>query len=245
MGLDANAHPGLHPGYELALIRVGAYDQKETERYLFDPSPNPMPTKGERTRADIIRRSAELMNAQGFLSAPLSAVIEATGIQKGGLYRHFSSREELAREAFDFAVAQIRDRFFAAIEGHTNACDRLLALLASYDGDTLELPLPGGCPIMNGAIESDHADDALRQRASDAMSAWHGLVCRIVQAGIRAGEIRRDVKAADVASFFIASIEGAVMLTHLHGDATHWRAVRRQLQAFVERELRQSPGESA
>jgi len=172
------------------------------------------------------------------------AQIEATGIQKGGLYRHFGSREELAHEAFDFAVAQIRDRFFAAIERHTNACDRLLALLASYDGDTLELPLPGGCPIMNGAIESDHADAALRQRASEAMSAWHGLVCRIVQAGIRAGEIRRDVKPADVASFFIASIEGAVMLTHLHGDTAHWQAVRRQLQAFVERGLRASPGVS-
>jgi len=42
-----------------------------------------MPTKGERTRADIISRSAELLNRQGFLATPVSDVIEATGIQKG------------------------------------------------------------------------------------------------------------------------------------------------------------------
>ena len=200
-------------------------------------------TKGERTRADIIRRTAELMNRQGFLAAPLSAVIAATGIQKGGLYRHFGSREELAHEAFDFAVSQVRDRFLAAIADHTHACEQLLALLASYDGDAGELPLPGGCPIMNTAIEADHADAPLRERARQAMAAWHGLLCRIVQAGVKAGQIRPHVKPAEVATYLIASIEGAVMLTHLHGDVSCWHAVRRQLQGFVERELLQPVGE--
>jgi AcrR family transcriptional regulator len=196
------------------------------------------PTKGERTRAQIVRKTAELMNRQGFLAAPLSAVIEATGIQKGGLYRHFENREALAHEAFGHAVGQIRDRFLAAVEGKTNACDRLLALLASYDGDTLELPLPGGCPIMNSAIESDHADEALRTKAKEAMSAWQDMLRRIVSAGLRDGQIRPGVSAQDVATVFIASIEGAVMLTHLHGDAAPWRAVRRHLAAYVEHELR-------
>jgi hypothetical protein len=138
----------------------------------------------------------------------------------------------------------VRDRFLAAIEGPTDACDRLLALLDSFDGQTHELPLPGGCPIMNTAIEADHADPALRARACAAMTAWHGLLERIVRAGVREGQIRRGVSTPDVASFFIASIEGAVMLTHLYGDASHWRAVRRQLQSFVERELRPTHGES-
>lgn len=203
-----------------------------------------MPTKGQRTRAEIVRRSAELMNARGFLAAPLSAVIEATGIQKGGLYRHFASREALAHEAFDYAVSRVRDRFLAAIEGHDDACDRLLAMLTSFNGQTHELPLPGGCPIMNTAIEADHADPALRDRAAAAMAAWHDLIVRIVSAGIRDGQVRRGVPAPEVASFFIASIEGAVMLTHLHGSPSHWQAVRRQLQSFVERELRPLHGES-
>lgn len=200
--------------------------------------PTHPPTKGERTRAEIVRKSAELMNRQGFLAAPLSAVIEATGIQKGGLYRHFDSRQALAHAAFDHAVGQIRDRFLAAIDGKADACERLLALLASYDGDTAQLPLPGGCPIMNSAIESDHADEALRTKAKEAMSAWHEMLRRIVSAGLRDGQIRTGVSAQEVATVFIASIEGAVMLTHLHGDAWPWRAVRRHLASYVEHELR-------
>ena len=204
-----------------------------------------MNTKGERTRADIIRHSAELMNRHGFLSAPLSAVIDATGIQKGGLYRHFGSREELAHKAFDFAVSQVRSHLLAAIEGHTNACDQLLALLDSYGDDASQLPLPGGCPIMNTAIECDHADAPLRERAQQAMRGWHGMLTRIVQAGVRAGDIRPSTVPADVATYFIASIEGAVMLTHLHGDIACWHAVRRHLRQHVERDLRQPEGEAA
>jgi TetR/AcrR family transcriptional regulator, transcriptional repressor for nem operon len=197
-----------------------------------------MATKGERTRAEIIRLSAELMNREGFLAAPLSAVIAATGIQKGGLYRHFDSREALASEALDFAVAQVRDRLLRAIADQQHACDRLLAMLDAYGDTPAELPLPGGCPIMNSAIESDHAHPALRGRARAAMSAWQGLLVRIIDSGVRAGEIRAGTDPQEVASVFIACIEGAVMLTQLDDDPSHWRAARRHLRAHVDRELR-------
>ena len=200
-----------------------------------------MGTKGERTRAEIIRRSAELMNRQGFLAAPMAAVVEATGIQKGGLYRHFESREALAYAAFDHAVSQVRERFMQALQGRHDACDRLLAMLDAYADDGSEVPLAGGCPIMNTAIESDHAHPGLRQRAQAAMNGWHGLVQRIVEAGIRAGEIRSGVEPPEVASFFIACIEGAVMLAHLHGDSAHVAAARKYLTRFIDSELRRTP----
>ena len=202
------------------------------------------PSKGQRTRAEIIRRTAELMNRQGFLAAPMAAVTSATGIQKGGLYRHFESREALAYEALDYAVNQVRARFLQALEGRASACERLLAIVHAYDDAGDDLPFAGGCPIMNSAIESDHAHPGLRERAQGAMSGWHGLLVRIVQAGLRAGEIRHGVVPQQVASVFIACMEGAVMLTHLYGDRAHWRAVRAHLETYVERELRQ-PGESA
>jgi len=201
-----------------------------------------MSTKGERTRAEIIRKSAELMNRQGFLSAPLSAVIEATGIQKGGLYRHFDSRDALAEEALEFAVSQVRERFRQALEGQHEACGQLLAIVHAYGDNDGELPLPGGCPIMNSAIESDHAHPGLRQSAQAAMSGWHGLLVRIVDAGLRAGQIRRGTRPAEVASTLIACMEGAVMLTHLYGDLAHWRAVQRHLEHYIEHDLRPLPG---
>src|SRR5205814_6172376 len=101
----------------------------------------------------------------------------------------------------------------------------------------------GGCPIMNTAIEADHAHPGLRQRAQAAMNGWHGLVRRIVEAGIRAGEIRSSVDPQEVASIVIACIEGAVMLSHLHGYTVHVAAARNHLTRFIDRELRSHRGE--
>ncbi len=197
-----------------------------------------MAGKGERTRAEIVRRTAALMNRQGFLAASMAGVVEATGIQKGGLYRHFESRDALTAAAFDFAVAQVRTRFVADVEGHQGACEQLLAVVDAYAGTGIDVPLAGGCPIMNAAIESDHVHPLLRMRAQVAMSGWHGMLAGIVARGQRRGDIRAGVDAAEVASVFIACIEGGVMLTQLYGEASHLAAVRGHLRRYVESALR-------
>jgi AcrR family transcriptional regulator len=60
--------------------------------------------KGERTRERIIAESAAVFNQRGFFGTTIDDLLQATGLQKGGLYRHFQSKEELALEAFDYAI---------------------------------------------------------------------------------------------------------------------------------------------
>ena len=59
--------------------------------------------KGEETRHEIIRKAAPIFNQKGYEGAALSDLMEATGLEKGGIYRHFDSKQQLAAEAFDYA----------------------------------------------------------------------------------------------------------------------------------------------
>ena len=59
--------------------------------------------KGEQTRQEIIRKAAPIFNQRGYHGAALSDLMKATGLEKGGIYRHFDSKEQLAAEAFDYA----------------------------------------------------------------------------------------------------------------------------------------------
>ena len=54
--------------------------------------------KGEQTRQEIIRRAAPIFNQKGYDGAALSDLMRATGLKKGGIYRHFDSKQELAGE---------------------------------------------------------------------------------------------------------------------------------------------------
>jgi TetR/AcrR family transcriptional regulator, transcriptional repressor for nem operon len=59
--------------------------------------------KGEETRHRIVAEAAAMFNKNGFEGSSLSELMKATGLEKGGIYRHFSSKEELAAEAFEYA----------------------------------------------------------------------------------------------------------------------------------------------
>ena len=60
-------------------------------------------SKGEETRLRIVAEAAPLFNQRGYEGCSIQDIMDATGLEKGGIYRHFESKEELAAEAFDFA----------------------------------------------------------------------------------------------------------------------------------------------
>ena len=144
--------------------------------------------KGEATRQRIVVRTADLLNTQGYRGTPVSEIMRVAGLQKGGIYRHFESRDALTLEAFEFAVARVRNRFLQAIEGRETAKDKLFALLEVARHAPREEAFHGGCPVMNLAVESDDADPKLRDAARRAMRQVIGLFEQIIAEGMKEGE---------------------------------------------------------
>src|SRR5437870_12756972 len=89
-------------------------------------------TKGEQTREMILHRAAGVFNRKGYFGASMADIMEATGLEKGGIYRHFTSKDDLALEAFDFAVDLVRQEFQNAIKDKRDAIDRLRAIVGVY-----------------------------------------------------------------------------------------------------------------
>ena len=48
-----------------------------------------------------------MFNQRGFAGTTVSELMDATGLKKGGIYRHFAGKEELALAAFDHAFEVI------------------------------------------------------------------------------------------------------------------------------------------
>src|SRR5580658_4888713 len=81
-------------------------------------------SKGEKTRQKIICKAAPIFNQRGFDGAALSDLMRATGLEKGGIYRHFNSKQQLAGEAFDYAWHLALDARFAEAQKIANTVDR-------------------------------------------------------------------------------------------------------------------------
>ena len=175
------------------------------------------------TRARVVRRAAEVFNIHGFNGTSMNDLLTEVGLQKGGLYNHFGSKEQLALEAFDYSVGRIAERFRDALEPLTSATDRLDAVIAVIRGSVDDPVMRGGCPIMNTAIESDDTHPPLRDRARAAMTQWQRLIGSIVREGVKSGELLPGTNPRTVATVLTATLEGAVMLAQLYDDPSYMK----------------------
>jgi AcrR family transcriptional regulator len=197
-----------------------------------------MVARGEGTRENIIRKAATLFNQHGFAGSSMSDVMAATGLQKGGIYRHFESKEQLAVEAFDYAVGLMGRRFAEALEGKPHAVDRLFAVIAVFEALPSDPPVPGGCPMMNASIENDDGNPALRERARAAMDGLRGLIVRTTSRGLERGEVRAGVDGDELASVMVSILEGAVMMSRLYGDDVHVARAAAHLRRYLDESVR-------
>ncbi|HLY28970.1 MAG TPA: TetR/AcrR family transcriptional regulator [Aggregatilineales bacterium] len=198
-------------------------------------------TKGERTREAILERAVELFNRKGYSGASLSDIMEATGLQKGGIYNHFQSKENLALEAFDYGFKVASDRLVASFKGKRDSIERLNAIIRFFEDYHKSPPWQGGCILLNTAIDSDDTNPALRERARNGMEQWHDMISHIVTKGIQYGQIRANVDAQEVASVLISTLEGAIMLSKLYDDGIHIERAVKYLLTYVESSLRVRP----
>ncbi|NJK61667.1 MAG: TetR/AcrR family transcriptional regulator [Synechococcaceae cyanobacterium SM2_3_1] len=191
-------------------------------------------SKAEDTRSKIIQQAADLFNQQGYAGSSLSDIMAATGLKKGGIYNHFASKDDLALAAFDYAAQLTGQRYTQAVKQKRRAIPRLQAIIHTFCTAPDAMPLKGGCPLLNTAVESDDTHPALRQRVQQAMDQWRYLIRQVVQQGILTDEIQPNVDPEAVATILIATLEGALMLTKLYGDRMYLQRAQLHLEQYVK-----------
>lgn len=142
--------------------------------------------KGEQTRQEIIRKAALIFNQKGYDGAALSDLMRPTGLEKGRIYRHFESKQQLAAEAFDDAWKLAMDARFDGTQSIPNVVDRLKLFVRNFRDRRAGL-VPGGCPLLNTAIDSDDAHPQLRTKARRALDYWIDRLQSIAQEGKHRG----------------------------------------------------------
>jgi AcrR family transcriptional regulator len=195
-------------------------------------------SKGKQTKEMIVARAATVFNQQGYYGARLEDIMRATGLEKGGIYNHFAGKDDLALRAFDYSVGLVRQRFADALAGKRHAAERLLAIVGVFHEIVDDPPVPGGCPVLNTAVESDDTHPALRARARATMDDWYSLVHRVVAKGVERGELRPESDPDMVATMLISTLEGAIMMSKLYGDSAHMHRAVAHLSWYVENVLR-------
>ncbi len=191
--------------------------------------------KGEKTRKRIIAKAAPLFNRRGFDGCSMQDISAATGLEKGSLYSHFATKEELAVAAFDYAWAKTCSARVGNLDQAANSVDKLSLHIANF----ISKPsFAGGCPMLNTVLDADDGNGILRRRAEGAMRDWVGYLAEITRAGQSKGEIRPSVNPEKLAILIISLLEGAFVSSRLQRSRDALLLAQKHLETHLESQVR-------
>jgi TetR/AcrR family transcriptional repressor of nem operon len=191
-------------------------------------------SKAERTRQFIIETTAGIFNTKGYAGTSLADLTEATGLTKGSIYGNFENKEEVALAVFDYNLSRIKQAVQQHMVQATSNSEKLLVYAVVY-GTFIRAPfLPGGCPILNTAIEADDTNNLLKDKAAKAILEWKKSITDVIKAGIKTGEFLETVEPERSALSIIALIEGGIMIARVTNNPTSLDKILKTVELLID-----------
>jgi len=171
-------------------------------------------------RQKIIEEAAELIHTRGLNHTSIQDILQAASVTKSNFYYHFASKEQLAFEVLGERMRQ----FYAIAVGPSldnpdlnpvqrieAFLDRLLSISRSEFGEL-------GCPFGNLAQEISSIHEPLRESVSAFFSACVEAMEQCFEEGKQASIFRQELPSGQIAEFFLAQIQGSILLRKTHKE---------------------------
>ena len=189
-------------------------------------------SKGENTRHRIIAEAAPLFNQKGLAGCSMQDIMDATGLEKGGLYRHFASKQELAAECLKYSLSlTLKARDGDALPT-AHSLEKLRYLVDRFV--SVPSPVAGGCPLMNAAVDADDGNPELRRLTRNALREWKERLIQILADGIERCEVASGTNPDRVANTIISLLEGSLLISRLEGTCTAREDARAAVHTLLD-----------
>ena len=115
-----------------------------------------------------------------------------------------------------------------SLDAHPMPADALADIAERYARRLERSNFAEGCPIAAVALEGTPASERLRQASEAALASWETLLTEYLEnRGLDAGQAR------PLATGFLCSLEGALMLGRARRSAAPMRAVAAQFRSLL------------
>jgi len=188
--------------------------------------------RGASTRQRILSTAAGLMYKNGVNGTSVDDVLNASGTGKSQFYHYFSSKDALVQELVTYHLSALP----AAQEGLLANLGTLSGLEAWLDQILTDYALgvyAEGCPIGNLASEMAGQSEALRANLQATFGYWEACLTQGLTQMKAAGMLRPAVVPAELATFWVAAIEGALLLAKTERSPGPLTATIRQIKSFL------------
>ncbi|MEJ2222962.1 MAG: TetR/AcrR family transcriptional regulator [Desulfobacterales bacterium] len=172
-----------------------------------------MTDKGTQTRQNIIAKALQLFCVKGYYNTSISDILEATDLTKGGLYGHFTSKEDLWYAVYDEALAIWRKVVFQGIRSGTDPLECIQILIENDLKTKLGNHIfEGGCFFHSMLVELSGQSAAMSSHLMQGFNQLAGLLCAWLEQAEQQGRLIEELNFKEIANYIIISLNGAAAL---------------------------------
>jgi TetR/AcrR family transcriptional repressor of nem operon len=170
-------------------------------------------------RDKLLLNGRKVVLERGYVGASVRDIVEAAGVPQGSFTNHFDSKEAFALEILQLYFADscvvIRDTL------RNDALPPLKRLRAYFDATIAAIrnhDTKNGCLISNFAAEASDHSEIIRKRLSEIYSELRDAMTYCLKAAVKEGELPKSFKVADVATFMVTGLQGAILVSKVERD---------------------------
>ena len=147
-------------------------------------------------------------------------------MSKSGLFAHFGSKEELQVATVEAARAIFINEVIKPAFENVHGLARLWKLCDIWLGHVERKVFRGGCFFAAAAAEFDGRPGPVRDRIAEIMKEWLQTLRNAIIEAQKAGQLRSDVDANQLAFEFNSLELGANWAYQLYGEMTAFKRAR-------------------
>jgi AcrR family transcriptional regulator len=171
----------------------------------------------ENTRLKILLAAFQEIHRYGFQGMRVDQVLKKTGLKKGALYHHFSSKQVLGYAVLDELIKKrISELFVTPLKDFNNPLEGIYNVINGIGQSATNKSLSLGCPLNNLAQEMSPIDEGFRTRIEKIFQEWQMALAEALEKGQQQGFVNQSINTKDSALFILTSVEGAIGMTKNH-----------------------------
>lgn len=192
-----------------------------------------VPSKSASTRDRILLAAFDEIYENGFQGMRIEHVLSETGLAKGALYHHFSSKKELGYAVVDEVLFAAFKRQLSALDDAADPMEHYCNIMLSNAEQCSERDVSRGCPLNNLAQEMSGLDEGFQRRLSDIFDYWHGSLVSALSRGKKLGQIQTDVNEDIVATFIMSAMQGCIGTAKCMQSPEMFRELLQTLRGYI------------
>lgn len=182
------------------------------------------------TRQQILDKTSELLERQGYHGTGLNQIIKESGAPRGSLYYYFpEGKEELAAEAVLQKGERMSQHIKTSLAAYDDAIEAIYRFIVAVIPHFRQMECAAGAPLAAVALETSASNERLRQACQQAYAMMlQPFEQKLLGQGYSAEQ------AAQLASTILGLLEGAMILSRVRQDPEPIRHAAESIKALLE-----------